>query len=180
MTRGRGPAGHTSRWRLCAVLLPVMGVAGLMLHGVAEGVIPTALASVAPMTVHVAHLESTGLGIELVVPQQNSAGLAARLPTAQLTGLCQSSTTTLPAVGAVTTVLRAEHVHATDLVIDVRNFEGNLDLTQLLIGPAEHGFGYRAGPVKIDHLAIDSGSVAAGTFTISGLELSYHFGAGGC
>lgn len=172
--------GRTSRRRLAAVLVGACFVAALLMQGVAQGALPIALASKAPITVHIDHLTSTGLGIELVVPQGDQVGLAARLPAADLVGLCQSSTVTLPGIGPVTTVLRAKKVHTTDLVIDIRGLRGDVDLAQLAIGPAALGVGYRSGLVRLDDVTIDSGSIAAGTFAISDIDLGYHRGVDGC
>lgn len=72
---------------------------------------------------------------------------------------------TLPVIGALTT---AEKIHTVDLVIDIRDFHGNVNLTQLIIGAGTQSVNYGSGPVTFDNLSIQSGSVMAGTFTVTG------------
>lgn len=179
------PTGRTSRPRLAAVLVPTVVAGAVVLGGIAEGVIGVSFTSGSPFTVTVDRVESDGLRI---VPG-SSAGdpgvptLLARLPAAELTGLCQSVTVDLPVVGRVTTVLRAPHVRTTDLVLEVRGITGGLDVHRLLLGPlADAGGtpGYQAGRTTLTDVEISTGSVTAGTFTVADLDLSHHEGDGGC
>lgn len=179
------PTGRTSWSRLTAVLVPTAVAGAVVLGGIAEGAIGVSFTSGSPFTVTVDRVESDGLRI---VPGASAGdpglpALLARLPAAELSGLCQSVTADLPVVGRVTTVLRAPHVRTTDLVLEVRGITGGLDMSQLLLGPladADGTPGYQAGKTTLTDLKITAGAVTAGTFTIAGLDLSYHQGDGGC
>ncbi|XVS67440.1 DUF6230 family protein [Actinosynnema sp. CA-299493] len=179
------PTGRTSWPRLAAVLVPTVVACAVVLGGIAEGVIGVSFTSGSPFTVTVDRVESDGL---LIVPGPSAGDpglptLLARLPTAELSGLCQSMTADLPVVGRVTTVLRAPHVRTTDLVLEVRAITGGLDVGQLLLGPlADAGGtpGYQAGRTTLTDLEITAGAVTAGTFTIADLDLGYHTGDEGC
>lgn len=179
------PTGRTSPRRLAAVLVPTAVAGSVVLGGIAEGVIGVSFTGGSPFTVTVERVESDGLRI---VPGASAGDpglptLLARLPAAELSGLCQSVTADLPVLGRVTTVLRAPHVRTTDLVLEVRGITGGLDVGQLLVGPlADAGGtpGYQGGKTTLTDLEITAGSVTAGTFTITDLDLSYHTGGDGC
>lgn len=179
------PTGRTSLPRLAAVLVATAVAGAVVLGGIAEGVIGVSFTSGSPFTVTVDRVESDGLRI---VPGASSGDpgvptLLARLPTAELSGLCQSVTVDLPVVGRVTTVLRAPHVRTTDLVLEVRGITGGLDVGRLRLGPvADAGGtpGYQAGRTTLTDLRITAGTVTAGTFTVADLDLSHHKGDEGC
>lgn len=179
------PTGRTSWRRLIAVLVPTTVASAVVFGGIAEGVVGVSFTGGSPFTITVDRVESDGLRI-IAGTGSGDAGLPtllAKLPAAELTGLCQSVTTDLPVVGRVTTVLRAPHVRTTDLVLEVRSITGGLDVTQLLLGPlADAGgtVGYQAQKTTLEHLKISAGAVTAGTFTIGELDLSYHAGDEGC
>lgn len=179
------PTGRTSRLRLLAVLAPTAVASAVVLGGIAEGAIGVSFTSGSPITVTVDRLQADALGI---VPGATSAdsgspALLARVPSAELSGLCQSVTTDLPLIGRITTVLTAPHVRTTDLVIEIRSITGDLDAAGLLLGPqpsAGGTVGYRAGTTTLEGITIAAGSVAAGTFTVDDLDLSHHTGDKGC
>ena len=179
------PTGRTSWPRLVALLGPTAVAGAVVLGGIAEGAIGVSFTSSSPFTLTVDRVESDGLRI---VPRASAGDpglptLLARLPAAELSGLCQSVTADLPVVGRVTTVLRAPHVRTTDLVLEVRAITGGLDTSQLLLGPladADGTPGYQGGKTTLTDLKISAGSVTAGTFTIADLDLSYHRGDEGC
>ncbi|WP_367128762.1 DUF6230 family protein [Saccharothrix sp. HUAS TT1] len=178
------PPGRTSRRRLVAVLAPTAVASAVVLGGIAEGVIGVSFTSGSPITIAVDRVESDGLALG-IGPTSADAGLPtllARLPAAELSGLCQSAAVDLPVVGRVTTVLRAEHVRTSDLALEVDAITGGLDLAGLVVGPLTEGgpTGYRAGRTTLEDVRISAGSVTAGTFTITGLDLSHHRGDGGC
>lgn len=179
------PTGRTSWRRLAAVLVPTAVAGGMVLGGIAEGVVGVSFTSGSPFTVTVDQVRSDGLRI---VPGASAGDpglptLLATLPAAELSGLCQSVTADLPVVGRVTTVLRSPHVRTTDLVLEVRGITGGLDVSRLLVGPladADGTPGYQAGETTLTNLKISAGAVTAGTFTVTDLDLSYHAGDEGC
>ncbi|SDP98151.1 hypothetical protein SAMN05421507_13610 [Lentzea jiangxiensis] len=177
------PEGRTSRRRLVYALAPTALAATVILSGVGEGALAASFTGANPFTITAARIESDGLGIGTAVsPGRSLATLVVRLPVADIEELCQSSTIELPVIGKVTTVLRAEHVHATDLALEMNSIDGNIDLKQLLLGPQEPNgaIGYRASRVVLDQVTINAGSVAAGSFMVTGVRLDHHLGTQGC
>jgi hypothetical protein len=113
---------------------------------------------------------------------------------AKLTNLCQSvKVPNLP----ISLVIRAggggNPAHATDLLINMDELNGNATFTNINIGqdastlnaagPAAHGaagaFGQQADKVVIDNLRQISWSTSAGSFALTGLNLKVDFASDG-
>lgn len=157
-------------------------MSAVVLDGIAEGAIGVAMTSGSPITLTIDRLKSDRLELAPSSSASGEPALLVRLPSAELSGLCQAMTTGLPVVGDVTVVLRAEQVRATDLVLEAHTIAGGLDLRELSLGssPVTGEAGYRAGPISLSGVTITAGAVTAGTFTISGLNLGHRTGAEGC
>ncbi|ROP35043.1 hypothetical protein EDD40_0256 [Saccharothrix texasensis] len=183
MDRGRS-RGRTSWKRFVAVLVPAGLVSGAVLTGVAQGAIGVSLATAGQITLTVDRVESEGFEIMPSVSTSGTAALVVRLPSAEVSGLCQTSTVDLPVIGAMTTELRARQVHVTDLVLEVHDLGGALSLDELLVGrgadPDGGRVGHRAGKAVLGRMTIKAESVTARSFAAEGLQLGHRDGTQGC
>ncbi|MBB5957328.1 hypothetical protein FHS29_003921 [Saccharothrix tamanrassetensis] len=180
----RRPVGRTSRRRLLLAAAPTALAATALLTGIARGAVGVSFSSETPFTITLDRLEATGFGLGLAgsTAAPGTATLLTRLGSAEITGLCQSATVDLPVIGPVTTVLRAPHVTATDLVLETQHIAGTLDLRQFVLGPTAPNatVGYQAATVTLENATIRGGSATAGTFELDGLDIGYEFDGGGC
>ncbi|QQQ79521.1 hypothetical protein IOD16_14625 [Saccharothrix sp. 6-C] len=167
-----------------AVLVPAGLVSGAVLTGVAQGAIGVSLATAGQITLTVDRVESEGFEIMPSVSTSGTAALVVRLPSAEVSGLCQTSTVDLPVIGAMTTELRARQVHVTDLVLEVHDLGGALSLDELLVGrgadPDGGRVGHRAGKAVLGRMTIKAESVTARSFAAEGLQLGHRDGTQGC
>lgn len=178
MAKG-GATGGTNWRRLLLVLVPTMAVATMILGGVAHGAIPASFTTGSPFTVTVKRLDANGFGMSVGLSQGTPA-VVTQWASAEVTGLCQSSTVNLPLLGPTTMVLTASTVHATDLVIDAYSGSGQLDLQHMLIGPTNGTTGYQAGHALLQNITIKAGSASAGTFSLSGVDFGIRSGSSPC
>ncbi|QFZ18408.1 DUF6230 family protein [Saccharothrix syringae] len=180
----RRPVGRTSRRRLLLAAAPTALAATALLTGIARGAVGVSFSSDTPFTITLDRLEATGfgLGLSASTAAPGTATLLTRLGSAEITGLCQSASIDLPVIGTVTTVLRAPHATATDLVLETRHIAGALDLRQFALGPTAPSatVDYQAATVTLQDATISAGAATAGTFKLDGVDIGHQVGGEGC
>jgi hypothetical protein len=192
--------GRTRWWRFVAVVVPATVIAGSLMVGMANGAVPATFSvSGSQFKVSADRLDGFGFvqygglasekGADPKNPfdKKNHAVATSGIHDATLTNLCQSVVTPgLP----VSMVIHAggkgsDPVHATDLLIDMTQLNGNAEFDGIHIGQDAStlnaagddvhgmagGFGQQATEVHITNLHQVAWSTSAGTFNLNGLDL---------
>ena len=186
MARGR------TRWRRFAlVTVPAVVLAGGIVLGMADGAIAASFAvSGSTFKVSADQLVGNGFvqygGIAVDKAGKQHPVAVSGMRSATLTNLCQS--VVIPGL-PVSMVIKAgppgNPAHATDLLIDMTQLNGDATFNNIHIGqdastldaagPNAHGlqggFGQQADSVDITNLRQVAWSTSAGTFTLNGLDL---------
>lgn len=188
------------------VLVPTLLLAGVVVAGIATGVVPVSLAisaqtaSLSGQSFQVAADQLVGDGFSQYVTVDRTGkgdypeGVSA-IRSADLHGLCQSVVTHIPGVGDVTLRISAggesRVVHAENLVVDTHDLSGDAVFQNVTFGQdastlsgskqGPQGFiGQQAAKVTIDHLRQETRSVSAATFRLPGLHLTVKKGSKPC
>jgi hypothetical protein len=189
-----------TRWRrFAAVMAPAVIAAGAVVFGMANGAIAASFAvSGSSFKVSAATMEGTGFvqygGIATAntadaLGMKNHPVAVAGIPTATITGLCQSVKVPLPTGGSISMILKAGNngktVTATNLMFDLTDLYADATFTNITIGqdastldaagPNAHGavggFGQQASHIYMTNVRQVAWSASAGTFVLNGLEL---------
>lgn len=193
-----------TRWRrFAAVLVPALGVAGIMTVAMANGAIAASFSvSGQQFKVSADSLDGTGFvqygWVDQHADKSAQPVAISGIKSATLHNLCQSVVTTLPIVGDISLKITAGHggtpVTASNMFIDstqlngdatFNNIEIGRDASTLNKGPAgaqglQGAFGQQSDSIHIDHLQQVASSTTASTFTLPGLSLSVSSGKSEC
>jgi len=181
-----------TRWRRFAlVTVPAVGLAGLIVFGMADGAIAASFAvSGSTFKVSADTLDGSGFvqygGVAVDKAGNQHPVAVSGIKSATLSNLCQS----VVAPGGISLVIRAgtqqgKPATATDLLIDMSQLSGDATFTNIDIGMDASslkkgpdgavgqpgGFGQQADHVTINGLKQVAWSTSAGTFTLNGLDL---------
>ncbi|MDX6315906.1 MAG: hypothetical protein QOF84_4163 [Streptomyces sp.] len=200
------PHGRTS-WTLTAiVLVPTLLLSGVVVVGIATGLVPVSLAisaqaaSLSGQQIQVAadRLDGTQFTQYVVVDRTTKGRYpegASGIKSAELHNLCQSVVSHVPGFGDVTLLIKAggggKPVRASRLVVDTDDLSGDALFTNVTMGQdastlsgVKNGpqgvVGQQAGKITIDHLRQQTRSISADSFRLSGLHLTVKKGTKPC
>jgi hypothetical protein len=199
------PGRGRVRWlRFAAIALPSLGVSGVLLGLTAGGALASSF-SISGQQFQVSADSLTGTGFQqfgTVDTEANNTSVPVaetEISSAQITNLCQSVVTNIPAIGTFTLRITAggggTPVSASSLVIDANQLSGSTatfqnisigqDASTLNADPgAADGqagtFGQQASSISISNLQQTAFSTSAGTFTLPGFSLSFASGSNTC
>ncbi|GAA1366095.1 MULTISPECIES: DUF6230 family protein [Catellatospora] len=202
-SQGNLVLGRTRWRRFAAVVIPAtIAVSGLM-AGVANGAVPVTF-HVSGQTAKISADVLVAEGFSQyggVVTEKNGTPhpvAMSAIKDATLTNLCQSVTTPIPGLGAVTLFIRAGRekgapVTAENLLIGMDKLEGDAvftninigaDASELTAGGPHHGqaglFGQEADRADIAGVKQVARLTQAGTFSLHGLSLTVSMDSTGC
>lgn len=201
VTPGRGRV----KWlRFAAIVLPSLGVSGVLLGLTAGGALASSF-SISGQQFQVSADSLTGTGFQQfgsVDTEVNNTAVPVvetEINSAQITNLCQSVVTDIPVLGTFTLRITAgaggTPVSASSLVIDANQLSGSTaTFGNISIGQdastlnADAGapegqagsFGQQASSISISNLQQTAFSTSAGTFTLPGFSLSLASGSNTC
>uniref|UniRef100_A0AAU2JZP7 DUF6230 family protein n=1 Tax=Streptomyces sp. NBC_00049 TaxID=2903617 RepID=A0AAU2JZP7_9ACTN len=191
------------RWRRFAVLtLPAVAVTAGLGIALSQGVLAASFAvSGQQFKVSAKSLEGEGFAqygsVDVNAREELIPVAVTAIREAKLNSLCQSVVTTLPMIGDISLSLTAgqkKPVEATNLFVDATQLAGDAEFTNIEIGrdastldkgPAEAQgmqdlFAQQADRVTISNLRQTAWATNAGTFKLSGLDMSVSKGKKEC
>ncbi|RAG84622.1 cholesterol esterase [Streptacidiphilus pinicola] len=202
------PQGRTRWARFALVMVPTLGVSGLLLGALASGALAASFGvsansfTVSGQSFQISADRLQGRGFEQfgVVDQgrENSYPEALTgIDSADLYNLCQSVVQDVPLLGKVTLRLTSgtgeQPAHADRLVADSHDLSGDATFSNIDIGQdastvtavpgvsgGEGGFAQQAETMRIDHLRQQTRSVSAATFKLPDLHLTVGQGDNPC
>jgi Family of unknown function (DUF6230) len=203
--RARASVPGRVRWRRFALMfLPAAAVTAILLVVTANGALAVSF-SISGQQGETSADSLTGTGFQQFGTADVTKGgtiipvAESEISSAQITNLCQSVVTNIPALGTFTLRITAggggTPVSASSLVIDANQLSGSTatfqnisigqDASTLNADPgAADGqagsFGQQASSISISNLQQTAFSTSAGTFTLPGFSLSFASGSNTC
>lgn len=202
------PLGRTRWARFALVMVPTLGLSGLLLGALASGALAASFGvsansfTVSGQSFQISADRLQGRGFEQfgVVDQGKQGSYPEALTgidSANLYNLCQSVVQDVPLLGKVTLRLTSGTgelpAHADRLIADSHDLSGDATFTNIDIGQdastvravpgvsgGAGGFAQQAETIRIDHLRQQTRSVSAATFKLPDLHLTVGQGDSPC